>query len=147
MAVESDVGIPDLIHRLSDDSKRLIADEIRLAKLELKDDMRRGGHGATWLAVAFGTGVVAMTCFTVFLTTLIGRMASGQMWVGAFVTGVIELGVGGVLIKRGIAVVKRPSYSLEQTREALKDTATWVAPELGLPHDRHAARRSLRPDD
>src|SRR4051812_38854996 len=41
--VDPDTGIPDLIHRLGDDSKRLMTDEVRLAKLETKDSLTRAG--------------------------------------------------------------------------------------------------------
>lgn len=126
MTVDPDTGIPDLIHRLGDDSKRLMTDEVRLAKLEVKDSLTRGGRGAMWLGVAFGVGVVAMVFFTLMLVTLIGRMASGHMWVGAMVTAVVELVLAVVLIKKGVAAFKVPHYSLAQTREALKDTQTWV---------------------
>ena len=71
--IDPDVGIPDLVHRLTDDSKRLMRDEVRLAKLEIKDHVGRGGHGVLWLAVAFGIGVIAMVAFTLCLATLIGR--------------------------------------------------------------------------
>jgi hypothetical protein len=123
---DPDAGIPDLISRLGDDSKRLMADEVRLAKLEMKDALQRGGKGAMWLGVAFGVGVVAMVALTLFLVTFIGRLVAGHMWVGALVTGAIELGVAAWCIKRGIGAFTEPSYTLEQTREALKDTTTWV---------------------
>jgi len=58
--------------------------------------------------------------------TLIGRLASGHMWVGAVVTGLVELGVSALLVRRGLGVLRRPSYSLEETRAALKDTAGWT---------------------
>ena len=126
MPVDPDTGIPDLIHRLGDDSKRLMADEVRLAKLEVKDNLKRGGKGAMWLGVAFGIGVLAMVFFTLMLVTLIGRLVNGHMWVGALVTAVVELVLAVVLIKKGLAAFKEPHYTLEQTREALKDTQTWV---------------------
>jgi len=125
--VDPDVGIPDLIRRLADDSKRLATDEVRLAKLELKENLHTGARGTVWLAVAFGVGVVAMSAATIFVAALIGRMAAGHMWVGALVTGVIELVVAFVLIKKGIGAFSRPSYTFEQTRESLKDTQAWVA--------------------
>jgi hypothetical protein len=124
--VDPDVGIPDLIHRLSDDSKRLMGDEVRLAKLELKENLKRGGKGTMWLGVAFGIGVIAMVMFTLFLATLIGRLASGHMWLGAIITGIVELVVAVVLIKKGIAAFGQPSYTLTETRESLKDTASWA---------------------
>jgi hypothetical protein len=48
------------------------------------------------------------------------------MWIGALVTGVVELVLGMVMIKRGISAFKEPSYTLTETRESLKDTKAWV---------------------
>ena len=123
---DPDAGIPDLIRQLGDDSKRLVADEVRLAKLEMKESVQRAGTGAVQLAVAFGIGVVMLVALTIFLATLIGRIAAGHMWVGALVTGLIELGLAVVLLKRGMGVLREPSYTLEETRAALKDTAVWA---------------------
>src|SRR5215216_6502269 len=100
MPVDPDTGIPDLIHRLGDDSKRLVSDEVRLAKLEVGENIRQAGKGAMRLGVAFGVGVVAMVAFTLLLATLIGRIAAGHMWIGALITGVLELIVALYLINR-----------------------------------------------
>jgi hypothetical protein len=116
---DPDAGIPDLIHRLADDGKRLVADEIRLAKIETKDNVKRAGRGGVRLALAFGVGVVALVAVTLLLATLIGRLANGHMWIGAIVTGVIELVVAGVMIRKGIGAFGEPSYTLEQTRAGL----------------------------
>lgn len=123
---DPDAGIPDLIRQLGDDSKRLVADEVRLAKLEMKESVQRAGTGAVQLAVAFGVGVVMLVALTIFLATLIGRLAAGHMWVGALVTGIIELGLAVVLLRRGMGVLREPSYTFEETRAALKDTAVWA---------------------
>jgi len=122
-----DTGIIDLIRRLSDDSKRLVTDEVRLAKIEAKDSLSRATRGVLWLALSFGVSVVMLVALTIFLVTLIGRTVNGHMWVGALVTGVLELGLGGYLIKRGLAAITEPSYSLEASRLALADTANWVS--------------------
>ena len=119
MPVDPNAGIPDLISRLGEDSKRLMRDEVQLAKLELRDSMKRTTRGAMWLGVAFGIGVVALVALTLLATTLIGRLAAGHMWVGALVTGIVELIVSVVLIKRGVATLGAPSYSLEQTRKTI----------------------------
>lgn len=122
-----DAGIPDLIRRLSDDSKRLVSDEVRLAKIEARDSLSRATRGVLWLALAFGVSVVMLVALTIFLVTLIGREVNGHMWVGAVVTGVLELGVGGYLIKRGLSAIAEPSYTLEASRLALADTANWAS--------------------
>lgn len=123
---DPDTGIPDLIRRLTDDSKRLVTDEVQLAKLETKETMQRVGKGALWMALAFGAGVVMLVALTIFLTTLIGRYANGHMWVGAIVTGIVEIGAGAWCVKRGISAYTEPSYTLEATRHALADTRNWA---------------------
>ena len=127
VAVEPDAGIPDLIRRLTDDSTRLAKDEVRLAKLEMRDNVKVGARGALQLALAFGVGVVALTAGTVFLAALIGRLIGHNYWLGAMLTGAIELGAAFYLIKRGLSSFTKPSYTLEETRESLKDTKAWVA--------------------
>ncbi len=126
--IDPDTGIPDLIRRLADDSKRLVTNEVQLAKLEGKDSLHRGVKGMVWLAVAFGVAVVMLVALTVFLSTLIGRLASGHMWVGAVITGLVELALGAWLVKKSFSVFAKPSYTLEQTRHSLDDTRNWVTP-------------------
>jgi len=127
MPVDPNTGIPELIQRLGDDSKRLVSDELRLAKLEVREHIKQSSKDAMWLAVAFGLGVVAMMAFTLFAITLVGRVLNGHMWIGALAVGVIELGLGYVLIKRGIDAFEDESYSLPMTRESLKDTRVWAS--------------------
>ena len=124
---DPETGIPDLIRRLTDDSKRLVTDEVSLAKIEARESVHRATKGALWMALALGVAVVMLVALTVFVTTLIGRLANGHMWVGALITGVVELAIGFWLLKRGLSTYAEPSYTLEQTRHALKDTAHWAS--------------------
>jgi hypothetical protein len=124
---DPDTGIPDLVRRLGDDSKRLMVDELQLAKLEVKESIHRAGKGALWMALAFGAGVVMLVALTIMLVTLIGQIARGHMWLGAIVTGLLELWLGTYLIKRGASVYRRPSYSMVETRGSLKDATHWTS--------------------
>ena len=124
--IDPDVGIPDLIRRLTDDSKRLASDEVRLAKLELNESVHTGARGTLWLSLAFGAGVIAMVALTIGLAALIGRVASFNYWLGALLVGLAELGLAYVLVKRGLKQFRKPSYTLAQTRESLKDTTAFV---------------------
>jgi hypothetical protein len=124
---DPDTGIPDLIRRLSEDSKRLVTDEVQLAKLETKDSLHRASRGVLWLVLAFGAGVVMLVAVTILVATLVGRLDNGHMWLGALVTGLVELALGAWFVKKGLTSYKAPSYTLTQTRESLKDTAHWSA--------------------
>ncbi len=127
ITTDPDIGIPDLVRRLSQDSKRLVGDEVRLAKIEAKGSLHRATRGVLWMALAFGVAVVMFVSLTIFLATLIGRVANGHMWLGALATGVLELGAGAYLVKRGISAMLKPSYTLEESRIELADTAHWAA--------------------
>ena len=118
--IDPDKGINDLVRQLGDDSKRLLSDEVRLAKLEAAESLHRGARGALWLGLAFGIGVVALVAFTLFFATLFGRIANGHYWVGALLTAAIEIAGGLWLVQRGLAAFTRAPYSLPDTRAGLK---------------------------
>lgn len=124
--IDPNAAIPELVRSLADDSKRLLGDEVRLAKLEIKDSVKQASRGVLWMALAFGVGVVMLVALTLMLATLIGDLASGHMWVGALVTGILELAVAGWLIKKGIGALGTDAYTLPETRETAKDLATWA---------------------
>jgi uncharacterized membrane protein YqjE len=131
IVTDPDTGIPDLIRRLTADSKRLATDEVQLARLEAADSMHHANRGALWMALAFGAGVVMLVALTLLFTSLFGRLMGDHMWFGALVTGVIELALGGWLVKRGLSSFAEPSYTLEQTRASLADTAHWTTSVRG----------------
>ncbi|HEX5438881.1 MAG TPA: phage holin family protein [Gemmatimonadaceae bacterium] len=127
--VEPNVTIPELIGRLSDDSKRLARDEVRLAKLEVGESVHVATRGAIWLAVGFGMGVIALVALTVLLAVVFGLGIFGQAWAGALIAGGIDLIVGGILLVMGISILKHTDYTLGESREALRNTAAWISRE------------------
>ena len=127
--IDPDTGITELVGQLAADSKRLVRDEIVLGKLEVKESVRTGARGVLWLSMAFGIAVIALVALTITLVSLIGRLADGHYWVGALVTGIIEVGLGVFLIVRGVSRFGEPSYTLGESREELRQTAAWVARE------------------
>jgi uncharacterized membrane protein YqjE len=127
--VEPDATIGDLIGRLTEDSKRLVRSEVRLAKLEMGENLRTGARGVMWLSLAFGIGIIALTALTIALTAAIGRAARGHVWIGAAVTGLLEVGLGAWLIVRGIKAFGTPSYTLGESREEIRKTKEWLEHE------------------
>lgn len=130
--IDPDTGIPDLIRRLADDSKRLASDEVRLAKLETHQNVRTGIRGSIQLAIALAFGIVAAVALTVLLVMLVSAALNDNYWAGCLIVGAVELVAGGLLLKRGLTAVAKSPSTLAASRESLKDTAAWV---------RHPARR------
>jgi Putative Actinobacterial Holin-X, holin superfamily III len=116
--VTPETTIPELVRQLGGDSKQLLTDEVRLAKFEMHEAAHEAGAAAMLIAVAFGAGVVAAIAVTLFVATLIGHVVSGHMWLGALVAGVLDVGVGALLVTRGLAAFAEPSRALEEFRAA-----------------------------
>lgn len=127
--IDPDTKITALVGQLASDSKRLVRDEILLGKLEIKESIRTGARGVLWVSMAFGVAVIALVALTITLASLIGGLADGNYWVGALVTGIIEVGLGIFLILRGVRRFGEPSYTLGESREEIRETAAWVARE------------------
>ena len=99
--IDPETGIPDLIRRLGEDSRRLAGDEVRLAKLELHESVRSGVAGSIRLALALAFGIVAAVAVTVLLTAAVAALLNHNYWAGALIVGVLEVVVGFVLVRRG----------------------------------------------
>ncbi len=123
--VEPDARLTELVGRLSDDSKRLVSDEVRLAKIEIRQNIKTGARGALWMGLAFGVGVIALVAFTIFLSTVLWR-AFGLLWLGVLVTAVIHLVGGFLLLRTGMARMSKETPPLEESRAELRETANWV---------------------
>ena len=116
----NDRSVGELVTSLSDDAKQLFRAELRLAKLETSDSVARAGRGSLWLLVAFGVLVVALVAFTLFLATLIGRLASGHHWVGAALVGLLDVALGAWFVMRGLRELRRAPYTMPETRAGLR---------------------------
>jgi putative superfamily III holin-X len=110
--------IPELVRWLGDDSKHLVSDEVRLAKLEMREAAHHASAGALSLAIAFAAVLVAVVAATVFVATLIGRVAGGHMWLGSIVAAVLDLVVGALLVKKGLGDFAEPAHAFEELKSA-----------------------------
>jgi uncharacterized membrane protein YqjE len=120
--IEPEPTIGDLIGRLTDDSKRLANNEVRLARLEMGESIHQVVGGGVRLALAFGIAVLALVALSVFLTAVIGSVVIGKTWAGALITGALEVIVGAILLWAGVNVMKRADFTLGDTRAELRTT-------------------------
>lgn len=118
--LDFDPGFAPLIKQLTDDSKRLLGDEVRLAKLETIENLHSAARGGLWLGAALGVTIVALVAGTLLMATIIGRMVEGHYWVGALVTAAVELVAGYWLLTKGLTQYKQAPYSLPDTREGIQ---------------------------
>src|SRR6185295_6946573 len=83
----------DLLKQVSEQTQRLIRQELALARLELTDKAKHAGIGAGLLA---GAGLVAFFGTCVLVATLVLLLATAlDAWLAALVVAVALLGLAG----------------------------------------------------
>ncbi len=120
--IEPEPTIGDLVGRLTDDSKRLANNEVRLARLEMGKSIHHAVQGGIRFALAFGIAILALVGLSVLLTAVIGDVLIGESWAGALITGALEMIVGALLLWGGMKVMKRADFTLGESRAELKTT-------------------------
>jgi uncharacterized membrane protein YqjE len=125
--IEPEPTIGDLVARLTDDSKRLVHNEVRLARLETGESIQQAMQGGIRLALAFGITILALVALSVLLTAVIGSVLIGEAWAGALITGALEIIVGALLLWGGLRVMKRADFTLGESRAELKATVNQLS--------------------
>ncbi len=121
----------DLIRRLIDDANGLVELQIRLAKLEAKENLLAVLGGGKLLAVAAALGLLAAIGLVMFMIAGLWAIASDiigwtflGLWFWALVVTIV-LGVAAALF--GWKGFKRAKISpLERTRETLREDIEWL---------------------
>lgn len=123
-AGEAEPTLSQLFSRASKDLSTLVSQEIRLAKVELKDDAVAAGTGAGMFGAAAVLGVVAFFFLSVAL--VYGLHGLGlPLGVSWLIVGAVYLLVAAVLAllgKRSIGRMKPP----RRTISTLKDDLAWA---------------------
>jgi hypothetical protein len=121
------VGV--LMRQLGDDLVGLIQDEIALAKLEIRREMRGIGADLGKIGVAVGLALLAAQALTAFLIIGLGLLI-GSFWGSALIVGALYLIVAGVLAKNAASNLQDRNPVPEATVETLQEDARWAQREV-----------------
>jgi hypothetical protein len=118
-------SLPELLKRLSEETTRLVHQELDLAKAELQAKGKQAGQGAGMFGAAGALGLAALGALTAcFILALNAIMPA---WLAALIVAVIYGIVAFVLVKQGQAKVKAAVPPVpEQTVETIKEDVEWA---------------------
>jgi uncharacterized membrane protein YqjE len=106
------------------DSQEMVRSEIHLAKVEIREDVRRAVSSGAWLA-AGAVGVLSAWVFV--LWTLAYALATSMpIWAATLVIAVVMAAVGAVLVMGGLRRVRRLQAIPERTVASLKENLEWI---------------------
>jgi Putative Actinobacterial Holin-X, holin superfamily III len=115
----SDV-LQDILRNLQD----IVRSEIRLAKVEIRQEVRRAASSGVWIAAGI-VGVVSAWIF--LLWTLAYALATRMpMWAATLVVAGVMAAAAVVLIAGGVRRAKRIQPIPERTVESVKENLEWM---------------------
>ncbi len=120
-----DASLAEVVRELSEQSTRLVHQEIELAKAELAVKGKRAGLGAGMFGGAGVFGVYALGALT---TAAILALATAlAAWLAALIVAAVLAGIAGVLALQGKTKVQKAVPPVpEQAVESVKEDVQWA---------------------
>jgi hypothetical protein len=120
-----DRSLGELLKQLSQETTRLVHQELELAKAELTQKGRQAGAGAGMFGGAGALGLAALGALTAcFILALNAVMPA---WLAALIVAVVYGIIAFVLVKQGQAKMKAAGPPVpEQTIETVKEDVEWA---------------------
>jgi uncharacterized membrane protein YqjE len=124
-----DRSLGELLKQLSEQTTRLVHQELELAKAELSEKGKQAGQGAGLFGGAGAFGLAALGALTAcFILALDVVMAA---WLAALLVAVVDGVVAFVLVKQGQARIKRATPPVPtQTIETVKEDVEWAKTQM-----------------
>jgi hypothetical protein len=124
-----DRSLGELLKQLSEETTRLVHQELELAKAELAQKGRQAGAGASLFGGAGAIGLAALGALTAcFILALNAIMPA---WLAALIVAVVYGAIAAFLALRGRDKVKQATPLVpEQTIETVKEDVEWAKTQM-----------------
>ena len=124
-----DRSLGELLKQLSQETTRLVHQELELAKAELQHKGRQAGAGAGLFGGAGALGLAALGALTACL--ILALNAIMPAWLAALIVTVVYGVIAAVLALQGRDKVKQMGSPVpEQTIETVKEDVEWVRTQM-----------------
>lgn len=125
---EDQEKLGDLLRRFAQDAGTLVRQEIALAKLELRENVKSYAHDAAKVGIAAGIGLVGVFALVAFAIIGLGDLLDNY-WLSSAIVAALLLAVAGVLGRSALAHMRRNSVAPETTVATLQEDKRWVKDE------------------
>ena len=118
-------SLGELLAELSRETGQLIRKEFELASTEMTAKAKKAG---AHVGVAAAGGALVHAGVLVLLAMLVIALTDMGMagWLAALIVGIVTIGVGYLLVNRGLSALRETSLAPRQTLESLKEEARWT---------------------
>lgn len=122
-------SLGELFRELAQESATLVRQEMALAKVEMKENIRHATKDVVMIAVGGGLLLVGLLTLTAFLVAALGDLLDNY-WLGALIVGVVFAGIGGLLAMKYLGDLKNDDLKPDQTIQTLKEDKQWLQSEM-----------------
>lgn len=109
------------------DVTNIMRAEVRLARTEVKDDLRATGRAASMFGAAAICGLLAAACLAACVIAAISLAL--PVWLASLITACILACAGGALYRNGRGRM-RQATPLEETRHRMRSDYRWVKQQI-----------------
>ena len=114
----ADPSVGQLMTRLSEQTSRLVRDELLLARVELKDSVKHAGVG---VGLFSGGGILALFGFGALVTGAIAGLALVlPLWLSALIVAAVLFMAAGVAALLGKKQVDQSTPAMERAVDSVK---------------------------
>jgi uncharacterized membrane protein YqjE len=118
----ADASLGELVSRLSEQSSRLIHDEVELAKAELRESAKHVGVGAGLFG---GAGFLAVLGVITLVGSAVAALSLAvDVWLAALIVAVALLAIAGVIAlagKKQVGEVGPPEQAIENVKKDIAE--------------------------
>jgi Putative Actinobacterial Holin-X, holin superfamily III len=123
---EKKPGLGVLISGIISDTRNLIIQELRLAKLELGEDLRRVKSAFSLLAIGGALLALGAVLLILMLVHLLHATTDLPLWGAYGVVAAVVLAVGIGVLVAGKKRAERLALVPDETAEAIKEDVGWI---------------------
>jgi uncharacterized membrane protein YqjE len=124
----SDRSFSEVIEDVVTHVQEIIRSEVRLAKVEVREEAVKAGKAAGILAAGAIIGVYALGFF--FLTWLYALEIAITPWLAGLIVTILVGSIGAALIMIGIKRIKRVNPRPTKTLDSLKEDVEWAKQQV-----------------
>lgn len=122
-------SLGDLFGDLARDMRTLVSQELALARTELSGKAAQVGKEIAMLAAGGLVAYAGLLAIIAGVIVLIAELGV-PLWVSALVVGLVVVGIGYVLVQRGISALKHEDFAPRQTIESIKEDTQWAKEQI-----------------
>jgi hypothetical protein len=117
-------SLGELFSELANETTTLVRQEIQLAKTEMTQKATEAGKDVGLIGA--GGALAYAGLLALLAAAILGLGQLIPMWLSALIVGLVVVGIGYLLVQRGLTALKQIDPTPRQTIQTLQEDKEWV---------------------